>query len=62
MRCEHCGKPLKIGDEYIKFEGERFCDDCYQGYSIELFFIGGEYLATDDEGVERYCSWDEEEE
>lgn len=52
MRCDCCEKNLKIGDEYILFEGERFCSDCYTEDHTTHYFLGGEFLATEDDGVQ----------
>lgn len=60
MKCETCEKPLKRGDNYIEYEGERFCGDCYEGYTFRNYSVGGEFLATDDDGVAEYGHWNEE--
>lgn len=61
MNCHYCEKTLYKGDSYIKFEGERTCSDCLYSDAITTYFVGGEFLATDDDGVEVYDSWDVEE-
>ena len=60
MICEYCEKKLKIGDTYIEYDGERYCEDCYEGYTITSYSIGGEFLATDDNGVMEYNFANEE--
>ena len=61
MRCECCERELAKSDDYIKYEDERFCSNCYESEQSTLYFIEGEYLATDDDGVEEYGGWNEEE-
>ena len=26
--CSVCGEPIFVGDEYFRFEGRSFCEDC----------------------------------
>ena len=60
MKCKHCEKPLKIGDNYIEYEGCRYCDFCYEGYTTTAYTVGGEPLALDDDGVIEYNFANEE--
>lgn len=62
MKCEYCEKTLNKGDDYIEYEGERFCGDCYEGYTTTTYTVGGDFLAYDDDGVLEYSKWNEEEE
>jgi len=57
MICNYCEKEIDKKDEYIAYEGERFCADCYEGSTVTSYFIGGEFLATDDDGVEEHGFW-----
>lgn len=52
IKCDCCEKTLKVGDEYILFEEEHFCSDCYTENHITDYFLGGEFLGTDDDGVQ----------
>lgn len=61
MICDYCEKTLTKGDSYIKFEDERICSDCSYSNTIISYFVDGEFIATDDDGVEVYDSWDVEE-
>ncbi|MER2001275.1 MAG: hypothetical protein ABS862_01530 [Carnobacterium inhibens] len=62
MRCEYCEKTLKKGDDYIEYEENRYCGDCYEGYTVTTYTVDGEYLATDDDGVSEYGKWNVEDE
>lgn len=62
MRCEICEKPLNKGDDYIEFEDDRYCGDCYEGYTNTTYTVGGEFLASDDDGVLEYNKYNLEEE
>lgn len=61
MKCEHCNKPLTKEDDYIKYEDDRYCSWCYSGYTSTFYTVGGEPLASDDDGVEEFGHWNEEE-
>lgn len=60
MICEHCENKITEEDKYIKHEYERYCSECYESHTITIYSIGGEYLATDDDGVVEYDSWSKE--
>ena len=61
-KCECCEEEITKKDEYIEYDGERFCSDCYQADTSTSYFIGGEYLANDGDGVVEYGLWNLEEE
>lgn len=54
MKCAHCGKALKIGDEYIEYENDRYCADCYSTETTMIFKVGGEYLTNWKDGITVY--------
>ena len=54
MKCDICEKDIDFKKGYIKFEGERVCSNCYTESTITSYFVGGEFLATDDDGVEEF--------
>lgn len=59
--CDTCEKEITKEDEYIKYKGERFCSECYESDVVVSYFIGGEFLATDGDGVEEHAFWNIEE-
>lgn len=61
MKCESCEREITEKDQYIKYEGERFCSKCYESNTVTSYFIGGEFLADDDGGVEEHGFWNLEE-
>ena len=54
MICDNCECRIKKGDSYIKFEDERFCAACFEKDSVTTYKVGGEFLATDDDGAEEF--------
>lgn len=62
MKCDFCEKEidLKNHEPYIKFYGERACSKCYTASKITSYFVGGEFLATDDDGVEEFDWYNKE--
>lgn len=62
MKCGYCERKLNKGDNYIEYEGERFCDKCYDSYTFTNYSVGGEFLAADDDGVIEYSEYSLEEE
>lgn len=61
MKCECCEKEITREDEYIKYKEERFCSNCYESDSVVTYFLGGEYLANSNDGVEEHGFWNLEE-
>lgn len=62
MKCDFCEKEidLKNFEPYIKFDGERACRNCYTASKITSYFVGGEFWATDDDGVEEFDWYNKE--
>ena len=54
MKCDYCEKEMEKGEAYIKFDGERACSKCYTESTITSYFLGGEFWATGDDGVEEF--------
>jgi len=62
MKCDYCEKEMEKGDSYMKFQGERFCDACFEKDVVTEYRVGGEFLATDDDGAEEFGGYYGEEE
>lgn len=54
MKCDFCEEEIVRGQSYIKFEGERACSKCCTKHTTINYYIGGEFLGTDDDGVEEF--------
>ena len=54
IECEYCGSRIKELDDYIKFEGERICHNCFSSCTITDYYVGGEYVGSTDDGVEEF--------
>lgn len=59
MRCEYCEEPLTEEDRYIKYDDERYCSKCYTECIVSYYYVGGEFIETDD-GVKKYDKWNKE--
>lgn len=58
LHCDNCGADLKLGDDYIKKDVDtRYCEDCYEAYTVTYYTVGGESVGDEDE-IEVYDSWD----
>lgn len=55
--CWSCEKPINKGDEYIKDEDGRYCSDCYESYQVTSYFVGGEFVGTNDDGAVEIYDW-----
>lgn len=56
MKCEYCEKELLKGDVYIHVGSEdvRYCHGCYSESTITRYSVGGEFVGTDEDGIEEY--------
>ena len=52
MICDSCEERIAPGQNYFKFENERHCDKCFTKDVITHYYIGGEFVCTDDDGEE----------
>lgn len=62
MKCEYCKKALKKGDDYIEYERERYCGDCYEAHTFTDYSVGGQFLAAEDDGIIEYDKYSQEDE
>lgn len=49
MKCDYCEKEIRDDVTYIKFEGERICENCYTTNTTTSYYVDGEFLGTDDD-------------
>ena len=49
MKCDYCEKEIKYNVSYIEFEGECICENCYETSTTTNYYVGGEFLGTDDD-------------
>lgn len=55
MKCSYCEGKITVNDDYIKHDGERYCKKCYESSTVTEYSVGGNFLATDEDGVEEFC-------
>lgn len=54
MKCCSCEREITKSDEYIKYNDDRYCDDCFVRDVTISYFVGGGLLGTDSDGVKEY--------
>lgn len=60
MMCDYCEETLTSDDRYIKYDDERYCSKCYTERIVSYYYVDGEFIETDDDGVEKYDKWNKE--
>lgn len=60
-KCHHCDKHMPKGTEHVEFDDELYCMDCIEESTLTYYYLGGEFLATDDDGAVKVYAWEDEE-
>lgn len=59
-KCRYCENQIPHYTDYLKYEGEFICNNCYEEETVTNFYIGGEYCGNRDDGYEKIYSWENE--
>lgn len=57
-KCDYCEQEIRQGDEYLKYDDGRYCKSCYNTDTVTYYYIGGEYIGTDNDDVAEFYSWE----
>ena len=60
-KCYYCETDMPKGTEHIIYDNDPVCMDCTDEYTITQYYVGGEYVGSDDDGdVEKVYAWEDE--